>query len=99
MTAAFYYLISVGLWTHASWNLFLGSFLSPQFKVSLFSKDMGLFLLGSWLVTPTQDEFTKYLPQDFTGQVCKMKPSHNPSKSGFFLEILRETFISIFLST
>ena len=40
-----YSLINMGLWTHASCTLFLWNSLSPQFRVSLFSKDM--LLLGS----------------------------------------------------
>ena len=163
-----YSLINVGLWTHASCTLFLWNSLSPQFRVSLFSKDM--LLLGSlfsslvasdgeesacnardsglitglgrsprgglgnplqysclenprgqrilagyspwshkesdttewlstgfWLATPTQGQFMK-LGQDFTGHICKMNSSYNPLNGGFLLEILRETFISIFFS-
>ena len=45
-----------------------------------------------------QGQFMKYLPQDFIGHVCKMNSSYNSLNGEFLLEILRETFISIFSS-
>ena len=51
--------VNVGLWTHASCTLFLWSSLSPQFRVSLFSKDM--LLLGS-LFSSLVAQMVKNLP-------------------------------------